>query len=163
MLITILLRININKFFLTGYKFTPELHLKQPGFTYSVYGPFTTDCDRIQKFWETSNLRHLYRNELDKTSFAHDAAYFDSKDLPKRTISDKILKDRAYEIARNRGYDEYQRVLASMVYKFFHKKTGSGTSVNEQLAEELHKPVTKKFKRRKVYARFKNNIWGAES
>ena len=68
------------------------------------------------------------------------------------------MKDRAYEIARNRGYDGYQRALASIVYKFFDKKTGSGaiaTSkagiyVNEQIAEELHKPLIKKFKRWKV-------------
>ena len=85
-----------------------------------------------------------------------------SKDLAKRTISDNILKDRAYEIARNRENDEYQRALASMVYKFFDKKTGLGKSVNEHLAEILHKPVTKKFKRRKVYARFKHNIWEAD-
>ena len=48
-----------------------------------------------------------------------------------------------------------------MVYKVFEKKTGSGASLNQQLAEELHKPVTKKFKRRKVYARFRTNIWAA--
>ena len=80
------------------------------------------------------------------------------------------MKDRAYEIARNCRYDGYQRALASMVYRFFDKKTGSGTRVtskvgirvNEQLAEELHKPITKKFKRRKVYARFKGNIWAAD-
>ena len=74
----------------------------------------------------------------------------------------KIEKDRAYEIARNRGYDGYQRLLASMVYKFFDKKTGSGISVNEQLAEELHKPVVQNFKRSKVFARFKDNIWAAD-
>ena len=60
------------------------------------------------------------------------------------------------------NYDGYQRALASMVYKFFDKKTGSRISVNEQLAEELHKPVSKKFKRRKVYAKFKDNIWAAD-
>ena len=79
-----------------------------------------------------------------------------------RTISDKILKDRAYQIARNCGYDGYQRALASMIYKFFDKKSGSGVKVNEQLTEELHKPVTKKFKRKKVYVRFKYNIWAAD-
>ena len=79
----------INKFLLTGDKFMPELHLKQPGFIY------TKPRERIQKFRETGNLKHLYRNELDKACFAHDAAYSDSKDLAKRTISDKILKDRA--------------------------------------------------------------------
>ena len=87
---------------------------------------------------KTGNLKHLYRNELDKDYFAHDAAYSDSKDLARKTISDKILKDTADEIARNCGYDGYQRALASMVYKFFNKKTGSGVGVNEQLAEELH-------------------------
>ena len=159
-----------HKFLLTGDKFMPELHLKQPGFTYRACGPFTKHRERIQKFRETGDLKHLYRNELDKDCFAHDAAYSGSKDLAKRTISDKILKGRAYEIARNRNYDGYQRALTSMVYKFFNKKTGSGVmttskagvSVNEQPAEELHKPVTKKFKRRKVYARFKDNIWAAD-
>ena len=67
--------------------------------------------------------------------FCSYAAYFESKDLAKRTISDKILKDTAYKIAINCGYDGYQRALASMVYKFFYKKTGSGISLNEQLAE----------------------------
>ena len=73
-----------------------------------------------------------------------------------------MLKDRAYEITRSRNYDGYQRALASLVYRFFDKKTGSGISVNEQLVEELHKPVIKKFRRRKVYARFKENIWVAD-
>ena len=73
----------------------------------------------LKRTRETLNSKNLYRNELDKACFAHDATYSESKDLVKRTISDKILKDRAYEIARNPRYDEYQRVLASMVYKFF--------------------------------------------
>ena len=116
-----------------------ELHLKQPEFTYSSCGSLNKR-ERIQKFREKENLKHFYRNELDKACFAHDAAYSDSEDLAKRTILDKILKDRANEIARNRGY---QRALASIIYKSFDKKTGSGISVNEQLAEELHKPVIK--------------------
>ena len=103
-----------NKFLLTGDKFMTELHLKQPGFTYSACRPFTKHRERIQKFRGTGNLKHLYRNELDKACFAHDAVYSDSKDLAKRTISDKILKERAYEIARNRNYDGYQRALAGL-------------------------------------------------
>ena len=106
------------------------MHLKQPGFTYSARGSFTKHRERIQQFRETGNLKHLYRNELDKACSAHDAAYSDSKDLAKRSISDKNLKDKADNIARNRKYDGYQRVLASMVYKFFDKKTGSRVSVN---------------------------------
>ena len=111
----------INKFLLTGDQFMPELHLKQPGFTYSACGPFTKHHERIQKFRETGNLKHLYRNELDKACFAHDAAYSDSKDLAKTTISDKILKDRAREIARNCIYDGYQAAFASIVYSFLTK------------------------------------------
>ena len=122
----------------------PELHLEQPGFTYRAWGAFTAHRERIQNFRETGYLKYLYRNELDKPCFAHDAGYSESKALANRTISDKILKDRAYKIARNPGYDGYQRALASMVYKTFDMKTGSGINVNEQLAEELHKPVTKK-------------------
>ena len=97
---------------------------------------------------------------MDKSRLAHDAAYSYSKDLAKITISDKILKDTAYEIARTRGYEGYQRPLASMVYKLYDKKTRLGISVNKQLAKELHKPVIEKFKRRKVYARFKKSIFG---
>ena len=115
-------------------------------------------CQRIQKFRETSNLKHFFRKELDKAYFDNDPAYSDSKGLPKKTISDKILKDRVYGIARICQYDEYQIKLTSMVYKSFDKKTGSGVSVNEQLAEESHNPVIKQLKRRNVYARFKGNI-----
>ena len=68
---------------------------------------------------------------------------------------------RAYEL-RNLKYNGYQRGLASMVYKFFDKKTGSWASVNEEWAQELHKPVIKKLKRRKAYAKFKDNIWAAD-
>ena len=83
------------------------------------------------------------------------------KDLAKRTASDNILKERAYKISINPKYDGYQRELASIVFTFFDNKTGSGpkTSVNGELAQELHKPVIKKFKRRRVYARFKDNMW----
>ena len=77
----------------------PEPHLKEPWFTYSACGPVTKHRERIQKFRETNELKHFNRNELDKACFAYDAAYSDSKDLGKRTISDKILEEGAYEIA----------------------------------------------------------------
>ena len=94
-------------------------------------------------------------------------AYGDFKDLKRRTACDKILRDKAFNIAKNPKYDGYQRGLASMIYKFFYKKlTGSGVNIllefNEQLAKELHKPIIRKFKKRKVYSGFKNNIWGAD-
>ena len=136
----------------------PELHFKQPEFAYSACGPFTKYRKRIHKFRETGNLKHLYRNELDKAWLAHNAAYSDSKYLAKRTISDKILNDKTCKIDRNPKYNGYQRTLESMVCKYFDKKTGSGASVNEELSKELHKPVSKKFKRKKVYARFEDNV-----
>ena len=99
----------INKFLFTGDKFMPKLHLQHPGlFDYSTCGPFTKHLERIQKFRETFNLKHLYRKDLDKACFVHEAAYSDSKDFLKRATSDKI-KDRASEIPRSRNYDGYQR------------------------------------------------------
>ena len=100
----------------------PELDLKQLGFTYSACGPFLKHRKRILKIRENCNLKQLYRNELYKACFAHGAAYSYSEGLARRTISDKILKVRAYEIARNRGYDGCQGAFASMVYKVFDKK-----------------------------------------
>ena len=149
----------IYKFLLTADKFMPELHLKQSGFTYSPCRPFTKHGERIQKFRETGNLKHLYKNQLDKPCFVHGAVTSDSKYLAKRTISDKILKDKAYGIVRNRNYDRYQRELASMAYTFIDKIKGSEVNVNEQLAKKSHKPVIKKIKRRDFYTRFKDNIW----
>ena len=117
----------VNKFLLAGDKFMPKLHfLRQPGFTYNACGLFTKHYKGIQKFRETGNLKHLYRNWLDKACFAHDAAYSESTDLAKRTISHKVLKDRSYEIARNPKYDGYQRALARMVYTYFTRKQGQG-------------------------------------
>ena len=108
----------INKFLLVGAKFMPELHLTQTEFIYSAYGSFTKHHKRIQKIQrETGNLKLLNRNELDNGCFAHDLAYFDSKDLAKRTILDKILKDKADEIARNCGYDGYQRPLVTFLIR----------------------------------------------
>ena len=89
------------------------------------------------------------------------------KNLARRTASDKVLRDKAFNIAKNPKYDGYQRGLASMVYKFFDKKTkGSGVNIevkhNEQLAKELHKPIIRNFIKRTVYSGFKDNIWGAD-
>ena len=92
--------------------------------------------ERIQKFKETGDTRFIYINELDKASFQHDMAYGDFKDLKRRTASDIILRDKAFNIAKNPKYDGYQRGLASMVYNFFDKKSGSGIAnePNYQLA-----------------------------
>ena len=105
----------VNKFLLVGNKFMPEMHLKQPGFTYSACGPFTKHAEKIKNFKQTGDTRYLFRNELDKACLRHDSAYADNKDLLNRTRADKILRDSAYEIASNPEYDGYQRGLASMV------------------------------------------------
>ena len=135
---------------------------------------FNKHKQRIQKFKETgdTNYIYIYKNELDKACFVHDAAYSDSKDLTKRTVADKILKNKAFDIAKDPKYDGYQKGLASMVYKFFDKKSkGSGAKhvntklipQNEQLLDELHKPIIRKFKKEKyIYSAFKDNIWGAD-
>ena len=111
----------------------------------------------------TGDTDFIYRNELGKACFQHDMAYGKSEDLAKRTKSDKVLRDKAFEIASDPKYDGYQRGLASMVYKFFDKKSKGSGIINEpnyQLANELHKPIIRKFKKRKVYSSFRDNIWG---
>ena len=112
----------VSKFLLAGGKFMPEMHLKQPRFTYSASGPFTKNKKRIQNFKETKDIKYIYRNEPDKACFQFDMAYGDFKDLAKRAASDKILRNNAFNIAENPKYDGYQRGLASMFYKFFDKK-----------------------------------------
>ena len=116
----------VNKFLLAGDKFMPEMHLKQPGFTYSACGPFTKNKERIQKFKETGDTSYIYRSELDKACFQHDMAYGDFKDLARKRASDKFLRDKAFNIAKNPKYYGYQRGLASMVYKFFDKNSKGG-------------------------------------
>ena len=142
------------------------MHLRQPQFVYSACGPFTKNKERIRKFKETGDTSYIYRNELDKACFQHDMAYEDFKDLAKRTVADKVLRDKAFKIASDQKYDGYQRGLASMVYKFFDKKSqGKGLATNKenvQLENELHKPIIRKFRKRKVYSSFRDNIWGVD-
>ena len=143
------------------------MHLRQPGLPYSTCGPFRKSKERIQKFQETGDSRYIYKNELEKACFRHDMAYGDFKDSTRRTTSDKILRDKPFDIAKNPKYDGYQGGRASMIFRFFDKKTSSGTVKNEnisnkELAEELLKSIIKKLKKRKVQSPFINNIWGAD-
>ena len=142
----------VHKLLLVGDKFMPEIHLKQPGFSYSACGPFTKNKERNKKIKETGDASYIYKNELDKACFQHDMAYGAFKDLKRRTASNKVLKDKAFNIAKNPKYDGCQRGLASMVYNFFDKKSAdSGVDIavkhNEQLAKELHKPIIRNFKK----------------
>ena len=140
----------INKFLLAGDKFMPEMHLRQHQFVYSACGPFTGHQERIKNFKQTGDTRYIYRNELDKVCFQHDSAYAYHKGLINRTKSDKVLRDKANNVASNPEYDVYQRGLVSIVYKFFDKKSmGSGINTAKPsfsiLADELHTPVIKNF------------------
>ena len=105
----------VKKFLLAGDKFMPEMHLKQPRFSYRTCEPFTKNKERIQKFKETGDTSYIYKNELDKACFQHDMAYGDFKDLKRRTASDKVLRDKIFNIAKNSKYDGYQKGLASLV------------------------------------------------
>ena len=92
-------------------------------------------------------------------------AYGKSKDLAKRIQSGKVLRDKVFRIASHPKYYGYQRGLAQMVYKFFDKKSSGSGIVNEpnyQMADELHKPITRKIEKRKVYSSFRDNVWGVD-
>ena len=108
-------------------------------------------------------LSHIAKNRLDAACFQHDSAYNNYKDSVNRNQPDVVLKNKVLKISTDPKVNGYQRSLAAMVYKFFNERTkGSGVKNslnNEILAEELHKPIIKNFKRRKVSSSFKDNIW----
>ena len=106
----------LNSYLTTGVKLMPEMHLRRPGFTYSAGGIFMKNKERIQKIKETGDSQYIYQ---------HDMAYGDFKDLTRVIASDKILHDKAFNMAKNPKYDVYQRGLASMVYKLFDKTTSA--------------------------------------
>ena len=143
----------------------PEMHLRQRVFVF---------VNHLQKTkQEYKNLKKqgihskIIKKKLHKACFQHDMAYWDLKDLTRRTAFDEILHDKAFYIAKNLKYVGYQRRLASMVYTFFDKKTSGGTVKkenisNKELAEALHKPIIGKFKKQKVHSLFIDNILGAD-
>ena len=129
------------------------MHLRQPVFTYSACGRFSKNKVNLNKF--------------DKACFQHYMVYGDFKYLDRRIFAEKVLRDKAFNIAKDPKYDGYQRGLVSMLYKFFDKKTfGNGIKnkniSKKELAEELHKPIITQFKKRKVQSPFIDNIWGAD-
>ena len=107
---------------------------------------FTKNKERTKFFKETGDLRYIYQNELDKACFRYDMAYQNFKDLNRRTAVNKVLRDKAYDIAKNAKHDGYQRGLASRVYNCFDKNENIS---NKGLAEELHKPIIKNLKKEK--------------
>ena len=107
---------------------------------------WTIHQKRRKKVKEIGDSRYIYQNELDKACFQHGMAYGDSKDLHGRTISDKALSDKVFNIDKNPKYDGYQRGRASMIYTFFDKKAPGGAiknkiMSNQELAKALHKSI----------------------
>ena len=142
----------VNMFLLVGDKFLPEMHLKQPGSTYSACCPFTKNKERIEKFMQTGNTDFIYKNKLDKACFQHDTAYGKSKKLKEKTQLDKVLKDKAFKIASDPECDGYQRGLASVVYQLFDKKSSESGIANEPNYQLASEPIIRKFKKRKAYS-----------
>ena len=129
----------VNKFFLARDRFMLEMHLRQPGITSSACGPFSKNKEKIQKFKETRDLRQIYKNNLDKADFQQDMAHGDFKDLLRRTIWYKVLRDKLFNFAKKTKYDRYQL----MVYKFFDKKSagkGVATFANKSEYVKYVKP-----------------------
>ena len=129
---------------MAGDKFIPELHLIQPGFNYGACGPFTKQSERIYNFRETVNVKHLYRNKLDKACFAHDAAYSDSKDLAKNIFQIRFQIIELMEMLEIGNMMDIKKY-----YQVWYISFGLRVSINRQLAEELYKPVIKKIQKKK--------------
>ena len=172
------------KFLIAGDKFMPEMHLRQASITYRACGPFTNSKERIQKFQERGDSRYIYRNELDRAWFQHDIVYGGFKDLPRRTASDKLLLDKAFDIAKNPENEDLQRVLASMIFKHFDKKSSGGAvrrpqsgtlatldkfvikcqiKPKQQLPKDLHKPIITNIIKLKSIFIFKKQYLGCWS
>ena len=143
------------------------MYSRQSRFTYSACRPFTRNKEIKQKFNETGVSQYIYRNKVDKACFQRDMAYGHFKDLPRRTDSDKIQRDKTFNITKNRIYGGNQCRIVSMIYKFFHKKSSNGGIKNEnmssqELAHDFHKPNIRKFEKRKAHSSFIYNIWGVD-
>ena len=152
----------INKLLLVGEKFLPDFHLWDPKIKkYSACGPSTKHTRRINKYLNTGLLSEIYKYDSDKACFQHDMAYNQYKYLKGRAQSDIFLKSKAYKIAVDPKIGGFQRVLASIVWKCFDKRSrnvlGSGIE-KKKLADELAKSIIKMFKRRKVYSSFKDDV-----
>ena len=136
----------VNKRLLPGDTFTPEMHLKQAGFTYSTCGPCTKNKERIQKFKEPRESRYNYRNELDKTCFWHNMASEEFEDLLRTRASDKVLPDKAFNIQNMDDIKEALHGLRGLASCFLLENMS-----NEKLAEKLHKPIIRKLEKCQLY------------
>ena len=143
----------VNKFLLAGDKFMPEMHLKQPNFSYGACGVFAKNKERIEKFMQTGNTNYIHKNDLGKACFQHNIAYGKFKDLAKRTQSDKVLTDKAFQIAEKKQNmmdikGDYLRWFASFLIK----------DLWSLIKKDLHKPIVRKCVKRNIYSSIKDNI-----
>ena len=122
----------VKKFLSEGDQFILIMHLRQPRFTYSACGPSGKNKERIQKFKEAGYSQYIIKNKLHKACFQHDKACRDCRDLTRRTASDKILRDKALNVAKNPKYDGCQRGFASLIYNIFDKKS-SGDGIKSKI------------------------------
>ena len=123
----------VHKFLLAGDKFMPEMHLKQPGFTYSACGPFTKNKKRLERFMQTGNTDYIYKNDLDKGCFQHDMAYGKYRDLAKRTESDRALRDKSFKIASNPNDDDMKEDWLQWFTSFLIKSQNAVVSLRLQI------------------------------
>ena len=152
----------IKEFLLGEDKLMPEMHVKQPGSTYSAWRPI------YKKGYKklTKQKKHdIFKTKKIKLAF-NVIWLMEILKIYLKSISDKVLRVKALSIAKNLSYHGYQRGFASMVYKLIDKKTSDGAlksevMSNEELVNELHKPIVRQFEKRKLYFSFKENIWGA--
>ena len=143
----------VNIFLLAGEKFMLEMHLRQSWSKYSTFGPFTKNKKTIQKFEKTVDSRYIYQNEPDKACFQYNMAYGDFKEQ----LLIKFWTIKHLILIKIKKYDRYQKILASMVYKFFDKKLLAvvfKNISNKEFSEVLHKLFIRKFKKRKVQSPF---------
>ena len=148
----------VKKLLLAGDEFMPEIHLKQTKFTYSASELFIKSKERIKKSNETRDSSYIYQIELDKACLQHDMAQESFTDLNRRTNADKVLHYKVFN-KKTPKYHGFQHGLASMVLKAFYVKASGRTVKNEinynkEFAEELQKPIIRKFEKRKARSSF---------
>ena len=128
----------------------PEMHLRQARFAHSVYRPFTKNKETIKKFKETGDSRDI-QNELNKACFGHDIAYGYFKDLPRRTTSNKVLNDKAFNIAKNTKILWWVSKRSSFNFlQIFHSDAVKNEAIqNKELVEEYLKEFLENLKNQK--------------
>ena len=144
----------------------PKMYLREQTFTYSTCRLFTKNNEQIQKFKETVDSGYIYQNDLDKASFQQTWLMEILKTYLEEQLLIKYYMIKHSILLKIQNTMDIKEDLLQWFIIFFHKKSsGSGAKSDiisnwQQLAEELHKPILRKFEKRKVYSAFMKNIWG---